>query len=221
MSLIVCATSSFWRHHLRTASFPVMSTIIAPQDSNPINPPVQCTNCFRMVPFKPCQTDRNGNKGVPFAIVGTFFPCSFSPSLICIRCHSVNNEGRPCHFFRRGSRSPTTSPTLPVLPTFSGPSISTASALPVVSAANIVSSWVVVLPRHIKRLQLPSRLLHLSTYPFRCHSLSSLPPHHLLPKLHLLPFLSHRPATHSKQTMSSTHAQILDMQRIFALCSPR
>ena len=75
MSLIVCAISSFWRCHLRTASFPVMSTIIAPQDSNPINPPVQCTNCFWMVPFRPCQTDRNGNKGVPFVIVGTFFPC--------------------------------------------------------------------------------------------------------------------------------------------------
>ena len=56
--------------------------------------------------------------------------------------------------------------------------------VPIVSAGNIVSSWAVVLPRHIKWLRLPSWLLHLSTYPFRCHSISSLrtlPPHYLLP----------------------------------------
>ncbi|KJA25528.1 hypothetical protein HYPSUDRAFT_134644 [Hypholoma sublateritium FD-334 SS-4] len=57
---------------------------------------LKCTDCNQLVPFKPCKSDANGNKGRLMAM-----------------CRNVSENGKMCNFFRwcPGSRPTTRSPS--------------------------------------------------------------------------------------------------------------
>jgi len=66
---------------------------------------LNCPSCSTFTPYVPVSSNKNGNKGVPFAV-----------------CHRKNTNGIQCSFFRRLSKSPSISPPLLSEPTFAASS---------------------------------------------------------------------------------------------------